>query len=67
MHLGRQHTRDAFGIRILDDFAAIGDAGDTLQEQALRAFEDFSVAHTATSAHEHRDAGSGLDDFAVDV
>jgi hypothetical protein len=55
------------GIRVLDDVAAIDNASRALLQQSLGAFEDFLVAHTTATAHEHRDAGGGFDDLVVEL
>src|ERR1035437_10800595 len=56
---------DAGWVGVLDNVAAVNDAGGPLRQEVVRALGDFAVADFATAAHEHRNAAGGLDHLMI--
>ncbi len=56
----------AGGVLVLDDIAAIHDAGNALLDECLGAGQNLRIRSFAASADKDRNASSGFDDFVVD-
>ena len=56
---------DFFWVGMLDDIAAVNDAGGTLGDEVAGTAEDFLVGNAATAPYENGDAGCDLDDLVV--
>ena len=50
MHDSHQGSRHPGWIGVLDDVAAVNDAGGALREEVVRALEDLAVTDLATDA-----------------
>src|SRR5687768_9276920 len=61
-HEGAGHAR---GVGVLNDVAAVNDAGGALLDKFFGAFEDFLVGRFAAPANEDGDAAGDFDDFVV--
>ena len=54
-------------VVVLDDVAAVDDAGRALGHHRLRPAQDRLVGRSTTAAHEHRDVTGDLDHAAIVV
>ena len=62
---GHEGAGHAGGVGVLDDVAAIDDAGSALLDEFLGAFEDFLIGGLAAAADEDGNLAGDLDDFVV--
>src|SRR3989449_478391 len=67
VHDGHKGAGHAGGVAMLNDVAAINDAGGALLDQLFGAFQNFFVGRFAAAAHKHRDTTRDFDNFVINA